>query len=245
MHAVYFTLWNASLSRSFIWQAVFVLDAAADSGCQTTSAPRGARVDDGEVEGEDEVNLVPDIQIEGEVPEVVILAEENHIDSSQFAKFQRTWTDGDVVPFEATFACPAQCRAETLDAILSHPEVVCRMDDNDAATITEDAFDMKLDFVEKAVAMLEVDGKQLWLVADDCDVSNISGDFVVVRVSSVASSMTYHKNVAKLVEQAEFIRLRPPARWEYKRAKALVYHVAKIYLSTRLIFPIPLRCLSP
>ena len=138
--------------------------------------------------------------------------EEDHIESSKFKKLQTTWSNGDVVPFEAMFVSPSQCHGATLDALLSHSEFISRMDPEDAATATEDEYNIKLDFVEGVLGTLEVEGKQVWLVSQDYNLSNPSEEFVVVRVSSILSSVDCSEDATRLLEQAEFVRLRAPAR---------------------------------
>ena len=138
--------------------------------------------------------------------------EEDHIESSKFKKLQTTWSNGDVVPFEAMFVSPSQCHEATLDALLSHSEFISRMDPEDAATATEDEYDIKLDFVEGVLGTLEVEGKQVWLVSQDYNLSKPSEEFVIVRVSSILLSVHCSENATRLLEQATFVRMRAPAR---------------------------------
>ena len=138
--------------------------------------------------------------------------EEDHIESSKFKKLQTTWSNGDVVPFEAMFVSPSQCHEATLDALLSHSEFISRMDPEDAATATEDEYNIKLDFVEGVLGTLEVEGKLVWLVSQDYNLSKPSEEFVIVRVSSILLSVHCSENATRLLEQATFVRMRAPAR---------------------------------
>ena len=157
-------------------------------------------------------DAIPDLGNDGEEFESVFYVEKDHIDSLKFKKLETTWSNGDVVPFKAMFVSPSICRGSTLSVLLSHSEFSTRLDAEDAATAHEDELWIKLDFVEKVLAALEVDGKQVWLVSKDYRIPNPPEDFVVVRVDTILSSINAPKKIIPLLEQAKFVRLRAPAR---------------------------------
>lgn len=125
------------------WSDFLVLDTVDETHPSVVSPPSSSAAEHDDPDGSD---ATPDVGGEGEELESVIYVEQDHIDAQKFKTVEKTWSNGDAVPFEAMFVSPSLCQEATLTALLSHSEFSTRMDADDAATANQDDRFFKLKF---------------------------------------------------------------------------------------------------
>jgi len=214
-------------SASLVWYLHVECPDDASASAEPASAAAASPLPEPPAdEGEEEIDrsdLLSELTFDMPIAEQSVSVDESQLISTKRDQVIKTWAAGNVIPLAATWLSPNQATGDTLDHVLSHPEFVNRMDPEDAASIHREQKLMKVQFVERVMADLHVEGKGVWLVSKDCELDRRPPeDTVIVRVDSVRSAANVPQTTRPFLDNTEYVELRSPARYVQTLAVALL-----------------------